>query len=312
MNLHLLRLFHAVAETGSFSKAAAALFISQPAVSKGVRELEEQLGLTLILRSAGGGRSASARGVVLTDSGEALFEHARGIFALERTAADEAQRRAEGLAGRLAIGASTTIAAYWLSEILAEFMRKRPEVDFQLRVGNTRTVARWIIECRVDAALVEGPVDDARIAVRRWRDDELRILARPDLPVARKRNPTVADLQAQVWLQREAGSGTRAVSDAITARLGITPARVLEMGSNEAIARGVAHGLGLAVLPLRVVRELLMLREIKPIRHPGGEALLRPLLLLQLKSRPPSPAAQKFIKLLKMPQEESPRTARLS
>ena len=81
MNLHLLRIFAAVAEHRSFSRAASALFISQPAVSKAVRQLERQLDLALIERVAGG--AGGPRGVRFTESGQALFEHARGIFALE-------------------------------------------------------------------------------------------------------------------------------------------------------------------------------------------------------------------------------------
>ena len=105
LNLHLLRVFFTVAELRSFSRAAEALFISQPAVSKAVRELECQIGLPLLERGAGGPKSA--RGVQLTPDGAAVFEHARGIFALERAAIEDVQARVGLQRGRLRVGAST-------------------------------------------------------------------------------------------------------------------------------------------------------------------------------------------------------------
>ena len=127
MNLHLLRIFAAVAEHRSFSRAASALFISQPAVSKAVRQLEHQLDLALMERGAG--RAGGARGVRLTESGQALFEHARGIFALERAATEEVRARVGLQRGRLALGASTTVAGYWLPPYAAQFARQVPGAD---------------------------------------------------------------------------------------------------------------------------------------------------------------------------------------
>ena len=177
MNLHLLRIFAAVAEQRSFSRAASALFISQPAVSKAVQQLEHQLDLSLIERGAGGPRGA--RGVRLTESGQALFEHARGIFALERAAAEEVRARVGLQRGRLSVGASTTIAGYWLPAYAAEFTRQFSAIQLQIRVGNTQAVGRALIDCEVDVALVEGQVNDPRIVATHWRDDELQIIAPP-------------------------------------------------------------------------------------------------------------------------------------
>src|SRR5690606_38873032 len=118
LNLHLLRLFFEVVNHSSFSRAADTLCISQSATSKGVRELENQLGLPLIDRSPKG---RSERGLRLTAEGNALYEHARGIFALERAAVDEMQERRGLLRGSVTVGASTTVAAYWLPPYLSVF-----------------------------------------------------------------------------------------------------------------------------------------------------------------------------------------------
>ena len=104
LNLHLLRVFFAVAEQRSFSRAAESLFISQPAVSRAVRELEHQVDLALIER--GGGGAKGRRGIRLTESGQALFEHARAIFAMERAASEDIRARVGLKRGTLAVGAS--------------------------------------------------------------------------------------------------------------------------------------------------------------------------------------------------------------
>jgi len=298
MNLHLLRIFAAVAEQRSFSRAASALFISQPAVSKAVQQLEHQLDLTLIERGAGGPRGA--RGVRLTEGGQALFEHARGIFALERAAAEEVRARVGLQRGRLSVGASTTIAGYWLPAYAAEFTRQFSSIELQIRVGNTRAVGQALIDCEIDLALVEGQVTDPRIVTAHWRDDQLQIIAPPHAALPRRQRASVSELNTQVWLMREPGSGTREVTDRLMRTQGIEPQRTIEFGSNEGIARAVAAGLGVAMLPVRAVDELLRMGELRTLtpRHSSAKALTRPLFLLQLRERPASALVRAFCELL--------------
>ena len=306
MNLHLLRIFAAVAEHRSFSRAASGLFISQPAVSKAVRQLEHQLDLALIERGPGGTRGV--RGVRLTESGQALFEHARGIFALERAAAEEVRARVGLKRGRLVVGASTTIAGYWLPRYIGRFAREVPAVELQVRVGNTLTIGRALIDCEIDLALVEGQVSDERIVASHWRDDELQIIAHPEAPFGRRRRVTLPELNAQPWLLREPGSGTREVTDRMMRAQRFEPQRTIEFASNEGIARAVAAGLGVAMLPACVVSELVRMGEVRVLMQSrsSGAALLRPLYLLQLRQRPPSPLAREFCALLTRALEKRP------
>jgi len=300
VNLHLLRIFVAVAERRSFSRAAEALFISQPAVSKAIRELERQLDLPLIEREVGG-----ARGVRPTDGGQALLEHARGIFALERAAAEDIRARLGLKRGRLTVGASTTIAGYWLPSYVAEFMAGRPAIELEIQTANTRAVSQALIECRMDLALVEGAVEDPRILATHWRDEALCIVAHSGSALARKPRPTFVDLDTQIWLMREPGSGTREVTERWMTACGITRARQMIFGSNEGIARAVAGGCGISMLPARVVTGLLAAGTVKEVRFTSAPPPLRPLYLLQLKERPLSPLARAFINTLQDPLEES-------
>lgn len=289
LNLHLLRVFVAVVEHEGFSRAAQALFVSQSAVSKAVRELESQLDLPLIDRSAG-------RGVHLTDAGQALYQHARGIFALERAALEDVRERVGLRRGGLRIGASTTVAAYWLAEAFARHAARYPQLDSALVVGNTGEIADALVDCRIDVGFVEGPAHDGRIVATRWREEPLQAVVWTSSPLGAQRRASAKQLAAQRWLVREPGSGTREVAQGLLRARGIEPAQTtLEIGSNEAIARAVAAGAGVAILPAAVVADLIAVGKLRPLRLPAGPPLQRPLYRLELVNRPRSPALEAFL-----------------
>ncbi len=305
LNLHLLRLFMHVAETGSFSLAARQLWISQPAVSKGVRELEHRLDLCLIERGTGGHRQAGRQGVRLTEAGQTLLGHARSIFAIERVLMDEVRTRVGLQRGSLTLGASTTVASYWLPPFVARFCLEHPGIVPRVQVGNTQWVARQLLDYQVDIALVEGEVDDEAIEVAPWREDEQVIVAPP--AIARSLGRARVDakrLSEQRWILREPGSGTRQSTERLCAALGFEVRPWMEMASNEAIARTIASGIGLSMLPRVVVAEMLALGTLQEVRPRPRHALSRPLSLLQLRSRVPSPATASMLALLRGP---SPR-----
>jgi len=300
MNLHLLRLFVAVAEAGSFSRAAESLWISQPAVSKGIRELEHQLDLTLIERGTG-------KGFRLTEAGASLLTHARGIFAMERAALDDVRARVGVQRGSLTIGASTTVASYWLPPYVAGFCAAYPSVVPRVTVGNTQWVCEQLLECRIDLALVEGRVDEDRIGVSEWKADPLAIVVAANSALPR-RAVTAQLLGEQNWILREPGSGTRQATEALCEAHGIAALPWMEMASNEAIARTVASGVGLSMLPRVVVADMLALGTLRELKLPGA-VLSRPLFRLALKSRPLAPAALKMVELLEAQRNRS-RTGR--
>lgn len=295
LNLHLARIFHTVASEGGFSRAAEKLHISQSAVSKGVKELETQLGLALVDRA---GRGTARAGVNLTEAGQAMYEHLKEIFALEHAALEDVQARTGLKQGTLVIGASTTVAGYWLPPLLAAFRARHPDMDLKVVVGNTHFISEGLIECRMDLALVEGDVDEPGIVSTVWREEALVVVsaaAREPAPASGAKTPqdmTPQQLAAQTWLVREPGSGTGEVGWRLLRACGIVPAKTLEIGSNEGIARAVVQGLGLALLPTCVVQDLIELKRLAPVPMPV--ALSRPLFRLRRAKRPLSPAAQAF------------------
>ena len=289
LNLHHLRVFSAVAEQGSFSRAAAALRLSQPAVSKTVQQLEREVGLALFDRS---GRSPR-----LTDAGAALFARAREIFGVERVAEEELGALRGLERGVLRVGASTTVATYFLPPLLARFHKQHPAVTLRVLSANTRAVARRLLEGRLDIALVEGPVSHARIPVTPWRDDELVVIAPATHRLVRKKRVTGADLADESFILREPGSGTRVVAESALAEHGVHPQATMQLGSTEAIKQAVAAGLGIAVVSRAAAADQLALGYIAvvPLR---SAAFRRALTELRLSGRSPSAAASAFRELL--------------
>lgn len=285
LNLHHLRIFASVAEHGGFSRAAAALRISQPAVSKSVAELEQQLGAMLFDRTG--------RTTTLTDAGTILFTRARELFAVEQSAEEEL-RTLKGLeGGMLRIAASTTVVNYMLPAYLARFRDAHPRVTLRVASANTRDVARAMLGRRVDVALVEGPVEHDRLETLPWRKDELVVIAPPFHALAGRRRLSLADLGDASFIVRERGSGTRRVAEEALAARGVSVNVGLELASTEAIKQAVAAGLGLAIVSRAAIADQVALGRIVvlPVR---GVSFARTLSEIRFVGRAPSAATVAF------------------
>lgn len=289
INLYHLEIFRAVAEEGSVSGGAERLSISQPAVSKQVRELERGLGVTLFDRLP--------RGVRLTEAGELLLGYARRLFAVE-AAAERALAEWRGLErGRLAIGASTTIGVYLLPEPLAAFHRRYPGVEVRLEIGNTRAIQDMLLSGEVDIALTEGFAEADGLVVEAFQQDELVAVAPPGHPLLSRPGLTIEELCEEPLVMREAGSGTRAVLERALAARGLSARPAMSLGSTEAIKRAVAAGAGVAIVSrLAVAAETADNRLC--VLALSDFAITRPLHLLTAALRRPGAAAQAFLKML--------------
>lgn len=289
LNLHHLRVFAAVVDHGGFSRAGAALRLSQPAVSRAVRELEREVGIILLDRS---GRTPQ-----LTEAGRGLHARAHELFGVEH-AAERELRELRGLErGSLSVGASTTIATYLLPELLGSFHEANPAVVLRVASANTRSVARLLLARRIDVALVEGPVTHPRLEARAWREDELILIAPPGHPLAMRRRVSVAALSREEFLVREHGSGTRDVAERALAEQGVHVNRTMQLGSTEAIMQGVAAGLGLAIVSRAAAADKLEMGRIAAVRLPGM-SIHRTLTQLSLRGRAASATVRAFELLL--------------
>ena len=305
LNLHLLRMFSTVVRSGSFSKAAEILNISQPAISKGVRDFELQVGCRLLNRSP--------KGVVPTPEGLALSRRAEALFAVERAAEEELSALRGLHNGSLRIGASTTIATYMIPRYLGAFHRAYPGVELHLISANTRDIAEQMVAQDLDIGLVEGPVDDRSLIAEPWRTDVMKLIAAPDHAFAREAGPIDPKrIENEVLIVREPGSGSREVVTQALAAHGIEPPRTLEIGSTAAIKQVVAAGLGVSIVSIVAVEDQVQLGRLKVLEL-SGMKIERTLWQLKLPSRVAMPAARAFEKMLfdrsAFPDEKSARSA---
>ncbi len=240
MNYNHLMIFLAVAEEGSVSRGADRLCISQPAVSKQLGLLEASLKAKLFERRP--------KGVRLTEAGELLLGYARRLAALEREV-DQAMGELQGLErGTLTVGASLTVGAYLMPELLADYSRRYPRIALTLEIANTEVIQRMLREGRLELALTEGFADDPDLDAAVFAHDELVAIAPPGHPLLTASPVTAARLIQEPLILRELGSGTRAVLERALAEHGIAVQPFMSLGSTEAIKRAVAAGAGLAVV----------------------------------------------------------------
>lgn len=289
MNLHHLAVFHAVAETGSLAAASQHLHISQPAVSRQIRDFEQRLETLLFDRLP--------RGMRLTASGAALATYARRIFALERQAETALAELRDLETGYLAVGASTTIGNYLLPSVLAEYKHQYPGVHVTLEINNTEVIQRQLLEDRLDVGLTEGLVQAGELHAEEFMSDELVVVAAPQQVAANEHGYTVGQIAAMPWVVRERGSGTRAVLERELSVYDLEPRPVMELASTEAIKRAVAAAAGIAVVSALTVKPELARGELVQVPVQGFPRR-RPLHLLQRRHRAPGRAVAEFLGLL--------------
>jgi DNA-binding transcriptional LysR family regulator len=232
--LRQLEVFLAVARSDSVSQAARQLAMSQSAVSGALADLEAQFEIKLFDR-IGKRLELSELGRSMRARAEALHEQAREL---------EGQLTNRRDMGLLRVGATLTIGNYLVVPLMARFVNEHAGARVTLHVANTAEIARKLENFELDVALVEGELQQAELAVTRWRGDELVVFCAPQHPFAKKRSLTDDDLRRGAWIVRELGSGTRQAFD--HAMHGILPELhvELELQHTEAIKSAVMAGLG--------------------------------------------------------------------
>lgn len=243
-----LKVFHSVATNLSFTKASQELFISQPAVSKHIQELEREYDTRLFDRM--GSR------VQLTKSGLLLLEHARRILKdYQRLDCDMGalQHHAKG---SLRIGASTTISQYVVPELIADFHRRSPEVQIALLSGNSREVEAALARGAVDIGMVEGAIRQPQFRYTPFLDDEIVAVVSAGGALAHLDSITLAQLRHTPVVLREFGSGTLDVIRQALARQGVALSQldtVMTFGTTEGIKHYVEHSDTMGLVSIRSV-----------------------------------------------------------
>ena len=287
-----LQVFHAVAKHLSFTKAAEALFMTQPAVTFQIKQLEEYFDTHLFERGHGQ--------ISLTETGRVVYDYAERILGLSAELDARLKDMTGQVTGPLLIGASMTIAEYLLPQVLGEFNARYPGVVPRLLVANSETVQNQVAEHSLDIGFIEGDSLLPSLVTELVCEDELLVVCAPSHPLAKLKSVAPSLLVQHAYVSREPGSGTREVSDHYLEKAGLAPDSlqpVMELGSPEALKGLVATGRGFAIMSRATVIKETQLGLLAAV--PLSPRLVRNLALVYSKQKFYSKLVSNFVAFAK-------------
>lgn len=256
MELAQLEAFLQVAHHRSFSRAAEALFLTQPSVTARIQSLEREIGERLFERTG--------RSVTLTDAGDAFIPHAQRALTAVQEGTDAIEAVRHGDVGNIRIGSSSTIGAYILPPILRRFRDERPRVHVHLRSGTSEDVIEDLIAGEVNVGICRLTQHPEVEALHLFNDD-LALVVSPRHPFAAKGRVTVAEAGKEPFLFFERSTSYHSLVYSMFLRVGVVPESVMELDSMETTKRMVEEGLGVSILPLVSVQRELEAGQLKEV-----------------------------------------------
>ncbi len=277
--------FVAVARCGSFAKAAASLFLTQPSVSARVQRLEHALGQRMFERTGRGARLTRAGAVFLPFAERLLKTVVEGRQALDAALSSDG--------GLVTIAAALSVSTYLLPDIVKSFRIEHPAARVSIRSGHSRDVLRMVLDDEAEIGLARGLVHPAVHTVHLGRD-EIVLVAPPTHLLAQAREARLVDVAAQPLILFDKGSSDWALITGFFRRAGLLPNVVLELEGIEAAKRMVEKGIGVAMLPRLAVRHELQAGRLVHIRIADAPVLARSVDLVYRKKGSLSDIAQAF------------------
>ncbi|MFZ6818509.1 LysR family transcriptional regulator [Undibacterium sp. Ji22W] len=239
-----MKILLAVAEHGSITTAAQTLFVTQPTVSMQLKAMSNEVGLDLY--------EVIGKRVFLTAAGEAIAQFAR-LMQDEIDFLDQTISAIKGhTQGRLRVALAST-AKYFVPRMLGSFYKQYPDIDIAFEVLNRDGVVSRLKSNADDLYIMSVPPADMDLVKHRFLDNPLVIIAPADHRLAKRKKIRLQDIQSDMFVLREKGSGTRLACEAFFTKFDLRPKVRLELGSNEAIKQAVAGGLGLAIISLHAL-----------------------------------------------------------
>lgn len=260
MELNQLRVFCAVVENKSFSKAGEAVHLSQPTVSIQINSLERELGTRLLDRQG--------REVTITRGGEVLYRYARRILHLANEAGQAIAQLKGLIKGQLAIGASTIPGEYILPALLAEFKGKYPGIDINLVIGDTRGIVQKVMDNEVEIGVVGTRERNDKVVFKRFTTDKLVLITPVNSKWFKGDSATVNELKNVPFILREGGSGTRATLKHRLHQTGLKEEDlnvVMVLGSTAAVKKAVESGVGVSVISEKAIDSEITLGTVRKV-----------------------------------------------
>lgn len=293
MDTRKIEAFTKVFEHNSFSKAAKALYLSQPTISAHVAALEEELGVHLFDRIG--------RTIVPTQAGEILYQHAKNIFESSKLAISEIRKLEDRIVGKLEIGASTIAANYILPPALAQFYKQYPEVILDLSMGDTEEVVTMVKGNFLMLGVVGGLVATQGMHFEPVLGDALVLVLAQDLYQRYAHLPLLEMIQSVPWIVREEGSGTRMAAANGLAKLGINISslhQAIIVRNANLMVECLKLGMGAAITSYLTVRDEIAAGTLVNVDI-GANSIDRKFYIVYNKKRTLHPAAKKLIEFLR-------------
>src|SRR6476661_3207017 len=291
MEIRQLRAFLAIAEAKTFTAGARRVNVTQAAISMQIRQLEDEVGLSLFTRTP--------RRVILTEAGEYLLERARKILREHDSALAEIAEVAGAEYGRLRIGsASGTFAMNQLPGIMKQLREKFPNGELTVAAGTSQKLVERIMHGELDTAFISLPVDNTNVTTESLFSDEIVAIAHPKHPLAKEKYISAATLAGENLILGERGGNTRRMIDEFFAAANVKPNITMELSRQEAVTQMVEANLGVGIAGAKAVaREI---REGKLIAwYIEGAEIQWELGLARLRGGYYSPIAKEFVTLCK-------------
>jgi DNA-binding transcriptional LysR family regulator len=289
MEIDQIETFLAVVTYGGFHRAAAALRVSQPAISARVRALEDSLGVKLFSRVRGG--------LSVSPAGKALRPHAEQLLrdvARARQAIHELQ---PSVGGALRIAAALSVCTYFLPDVIKDYQAANPKVMVSLRSGTSLQVLKMVLDGEAEIGVARS-LNHPEVETMTLRDDPLILVGHPNHPAARKRRVRLEDVESMPLIFFDRGSSDWTLSQGLFRRAGQLPNTVLEVETIEAAKRMVERKLGLSFLPQIAVSRELRHGKLVAVEIADVEPLRRNLDVIYPRHRPLTRDAQALFQLL--------------
>ncbi|SMB93286.1 DNA-binding transcriptional regulator, LysR family [Desulfonispora thiosulfatigenes DSM 11270] len=246
-----LKVFMQVVDKNSFSKAAKALSLTQPAVSFQIHTLEQYYGTVLFDRVN--------RNISLTVAGELLLKYAKKMIQLQSEIENSIEDLTGTIKGKLVVGGSTTVGEFILPPLVGNFKKKFTQVDIRLCINNSKETERMVLNDIIDIGIIEGPASSEDLIKEKFIDDELVLVTSTNHPWASIDDISVFKLKDYPFICREKGSGTRHVIESTLKEVGFPLENLnvaMELGSTSAITAAVKNDLGMSIISKWAAREM--------------------------------------------------------
>lgn len=287
MDLGQLMTFKQVVEQGSFTKAAAELYITQPAVSHQIRNLEEELTQPLFERSRPHLR--------LTYAGEVFYNYTMRILSLTEEASTAVKDIAEGDHGRVTIAAIGTSAIYVLPEFLYQFRQTHPRIQVVLRTMGGEEIREMVLADQIDLGIVGSHINTSNLHTMPLFDDRIHPLVHPEHPYAETGRAALAQLAREPFIQFGSWEGWRNYVRSIFEEIDLMPQEQFQVDSIDAVKRLVEKGLGFTIAPIVAAQDEINAGTLVPLELTDIPSISRQILLIHRRDKYLSRSIRLFI-----------------